>query len=95
MLIETPYKNGDIVTIKGTNGDEIIGRLDEESADQFTLNKPMLAVVHGEGIGMVPYVLTVSPETPIKLNRRNVAVTAKTAKPIADEYIKSTSSLAI
>jgi small nuclear ribonucleoprotein (snRNP)-like protein len=30
MLIEAPYKNGDIVTLKLTSGEELIGKLEEE-----------------------------------------------------------------
>ena len=31
MLIDTPYKNGDIVSIKLNSGEEVIAKLEEET----------------------------------------------------------------
>ena len=35
MLIETPYKNGDTVSLKLSSGEEIVGRLEEETPTKF------------------------------------------------------------
>ena len=95
MLIEAPYQNGDVVTIKTTGGEEIISRLVIEENGILTVSKPMTAVVHEQGIGMIPYLMTVSPNTNVKLNRSGLSVVAKTAKEIADEYTKQTSNLSL
>jgi hypothetical protein len=31
MLLETPYKNGDTISLKLSSGEEILGRLDSET----------------------------------------------------------------
>jgi len=95
MLVDPPMKNGDTVTVKLSSSEEIIGKFVNEDDKQIHLSKPMTAIIHENGMGLMPYVMTVSPETTIKFNKQLVIVTEKTAKPIADEYVKNTSSLAI
>ena len=95
MLVEAPYQNGDVITMKSASGEEIIARLIVEDNGILTVSKPMTAVVHEQGIGMLPYLMTVSPNTNVKLNRSGLSVVAKTAKEIADEYTRQTSSLSI
>jgi len=95
MLVEAPYQNGDVVTMKTSGGEEIIARLTIEENGILTVSKPMTAVVHEQGIGMLPYLMTVSPNTSVKINRSGLSVVAKTAKEIADEYTRQTSNLSI
>jgi hypothetical protein len=95
MLVEAPYQNGDVITMKSAGGEEIIARLIVEDNGILTVSKPMTAVVHEQGIGMLPYLMTVSPNTNVKLNRSGLSVVAKTAKEIADEYTRQTSNLSI
>lgn len=95
MLVEAPYQNGDVITMKTSGGEEIIARLTIEENGILTVSKPMTAVVHEQGIGMLPYLMTVSPNTSVKINRSGLSVVAKTAKEIADEYTRQTSSLSI
>ena len=93
MLVE-PRKNGDVVTIKTIGNEEIIGTQVDITNDHVIVNKPMTAIMHENGMGLMPYVMTVSPETKVKINKSLVVVHEKTAKPIADEYIKNTSTIA-
>ena len=95
MLVEAPYQNGDVITMKTSGGEEIIARLTIEENGILTVSKPMTAVVHEQGIGMLPYLMTVSPNTSVKINRSGLSVVAKTAKEIADEYTRQTSNLSI
>jgi len=55
MIIETPYKVGDTVSLKLSSGEEIVGRLDDESTTKFTLKKPMVLIMGAEGLGLAPY----------------------------------------
>jgi len=41
MLIEAPYKIGDVVSLKLSSGEEILGRLESEDTNNYTLKKPM------------------------------------------------------
>jgi len=42
MLIETPYKNGDTISLKLSSGEEVVARLEEERDDTLKLSKPLM-----------------------------------------------------
>jgi len=45
MIIETPYKVGDTVSIKLTSGEEVVARLEEEKDTSFILHKPLMVPI--------------------------------------------------
>jgi hypothetical protein len=49
MIIETPYKNNDTITIKTMAGEEIVARLVEENDKTVKVHKPMTIVASGQG----------------------------------------------
>jgi hypothetical protein len=94
MLIETPAKLNDVVTVKMVGGDEVLGRLhDERTDDYIELNKPLLVMMAQQGFGLVPYMLTAGPEAIIKIDRKHVVAFTKTFEDVAKAYIKQTTSL--
>jgi hypothetical protein len=46
-----------------------------------------------QGIGMVPYLFTVSPEKDIPLSKSTITVVVPTDKQAADQYIQSTTGI--
>jgi len=96
MLIETPYKNGDTITIKLVGGDEVVARFDDSAGpDEIKLIKPMVVMMAQQGFGFMPYVLTADPDTKITIPRSQILAIVKTHKPVADAYIKQTTGLTI
>jgi hypothetical protein len=93
MLIETPYKEGDTVSLKLSSGEEIVGRLDEETTTRFVLNKPMVLIMQQQGLGLAPFMFSVSPEAKFNILATTVTCVAKTEGEIADQYIASTSNI--
>lgn len=93
MLIETPYKIGDTVSLKLSSGEEIVGRLDDESTTKFTLKKPMVLIMGAEGLGLAPYMYSVSPDAKFQLLAATVSCIAKTETDIAKQYVSTTSSI--
>jgi hypothetical protein len=93
MLIETPYKVGDTVSLKLSSGEEIVGRLDDESTTKFTLKKPMVLIMGAEGLGLAPYMYSVSPDSKFQLLASTVSCIAKTETDIAKQYVSTTSSI--
>ena len=93
MLIETPYKVGDNVSFKLASGEEIVGRLDDESTTKFTLKKPMVLIMGAEGLGLAPYMYSVSPDAKFQLLAATVSCIAKTETDIAKQYVSTTSSI--
>jgi hypothetical protein len=95
MIIETPYKISDVVTIKILGGDEVVGRLTAIDNGTFTINKPHAVMMGQQGFGLAPYVLTAGPEFKINLKDEHVVCVVKTFEAVAKEYIKQTSGIMV
>jgi hypothetical protein len=93
MIIETPYRQYDTVTIKTISGDELVCRFIEENGDHLTVQKPLSVVVTQQGLGLGPFVFTVNPETKIKLNKNNILFVVKTDGEMAKQYVSSVSGI--
>jgi len=94
MLIQTPIKLNDIVSVKMVGGDEVIGRLlDERTEDYVEIGKPLVVMMSQQGFGLAPYILTAGPDTNVKLSKAHVIAIVKTFDQVGKEYIKQTSGL--
>lgn len=95
MLIEAPLKDGDTVTIKLSNGDEIVSRLVETKASGYVVSKPLAIMATPQGLGLGPFTFTVNPDTKIEIQKHAVIFVAKTDSDMAKQYISSTSGIKI
>ena len=93
MLIETPYKENDTITIKSTGGEEIIGKLVEISTDHYKLSKPLKVVMTQQGIGLGPLAFTIHPDSKVEIKKSAVLFIAKTDGEMAKQYIASTTGI--
>lgn len=92
MLFDKPVKNGEVVTVKLSNGEELIARFEEETDTDLVLSKVVVLAPGAQGIGMVPWLMSSEPSK-IKLNKSIILTHATTQKEIADKYIEMTSSI--
>lgn len=95
MLIETPYKAGDVVSIKLSSGEEMISRLEEEKADVLVLHKPMMVVAGPQGFGLAPFMFTVSPDAKLNIALKNVICIHRTESEMARQYTSKTSGILV
>lgn len=95
MLIDKGVTEGEVITVKLTSGEEIIGKLVEDSSTFLKLSKPLVLSMGPQGVGMVPYLFTVSPEKDIKIFKSTVTVYETTDKQFADSYISGTTGIAM
>lgn len=95
MLIETPYKAGDTVSIKLTSGEELIARLDEEKNDTFVLSKPLMVAATQQGLGLAPFMFTVSPDSKITISASKVVCINKTQEEFSKQYIQNTTGITV
>jgi hypothetical protein len=93
MLIETPYKVGDNVSFKLSSGEEIIGRLEAEDAKGYTVHKPMVLIAQQQGLGLAPFMFSVSPDSKFVLQATSVSCVAKTETEISKQYTTQTSGI--
>lgn len=94
MLIQTPIKLNDIVTVKMVGGDEVIGKLLDERTDEYVeLSKPLVVMIGQQGFGLAPYILTAGPDSSAKLDRNHIVTLVKTFDQVAKEYVKQTTGI--
>ena len=94
MLINKGFSEGDIITIKIINGDEIIARYEDETADTVTINKPLALTMGAQGLGMIPWVFLGDAET-ITLQKSHVFFVVQSKKDAADQYMQGTTGIAL
>ena len=93
MLIDKGVTAGEVVTIKLTSGEELIARLEEETATHFKLAKPMVLSMGPKGIGMVPYLITADADKSVKIRNATVTAIESTQKEFADSYTEQTTGI--
>jgi hypothetical protein len=93
MLIETPYKIGDNVSFKLSSGEEIIARLEAEDDKGYTVHKPMVLIAGKEGLGLAPFMFSVSPDGKFVLKSTAISCVAKTQSEISKQYTSQTSGI--
>lgn len=94
MLLEKPITEGDVVSIKLINGDEIIARLEKEDQSSVTINRPLALTMSGGGLGMIPWIFLGNKET-ITLKREHYFVMVPSKKDAADQYMEGTTGIAL
>ena len=95
MLIDTPYKENDVISIKLTSGEELVAKLLAEDANFATISKPLSLTATQQGMGLTPFMFTVDPEAKFKINQASIVCIVKTLDEMASNYIQSTTGLKI
>jgi len=93
MIIETPYKQNETITLKTAAGDEVVARFVEEDANTITVTKPLALMATQQGIGLGPWTFTVDPQHKLKLNKSAILFVHKTEDSMAKQYVSSTSGI--
>jgi hypothetical protein len=102
MLVEKPISNNDIVSIKISNGDELIAKFVETAADgSIVVSKPMLMVLgqspSGQpGVQMMPFfMLGAEKEGKFRLNPQHVVCMTKSNSEAKAGYVQATTGIAV
>jgi hypothetical protein len=95
MLIDKGVSEGEVITLKLTSGEEIVAKLVEDSAAYYKLKNPQVIGMGPKGPGLMPYLFTVDPDKEIKLLKTTVTVAEATDKSFADQFIQSTTGIAL
>ena len=93
MIIETPYKALDAITLKTTGGEEVVARFIEEDAQTITIEKPLAVMATPQGLGLGPFCFTVNPSAKVKINKSTLVFVHKTDGEMAKQYISSTTGI--
>lgn len=93
MLIDKGVSAGDVVTIKLTSGEELITKLVEEQSNYYRVSKPMTIAATPNGLGLIPYIITINLDKEVKIAKNNIAVIEETNKQFMTQYIESTTNI--
>lgn len=93
LLFRKPVVAGEIVTIKMQSAEELIARLESETADSITVSKPFTLTYSSGGVGMTNWIVTIEPGTHVTIPKDKIIVMAVSAKFASDQYIESTTGI--
>jgi len=94
MLISKGFSNGDIVSLKMINGDELIARFESETGDDITIDRPLALTMSREGLGMIPWMM-LGDKSLITLKKSHVFAVVSSQKDAADQYMQGTTGIAL
>lgn len=93
MLISRGYQEGDIVSFKLINGDEIIAKIILVDADSFEVSKPCTVMPGAQGMGLIQSLFTADSDITIRLQKSHVIMHAPSIDQIQKHYIKTTTGI--
>ena len=93
--IQMPYKDGDVVSIKLSSGEEMIATLVQENTTEVVVSRPRMLAAGDKGMILAPYMFTVNPDAKYALRLNSVICICKTEAATAKSYSTQTSGIAI
>jgi len=94
MLISKGFSNGDIISLKLINGDELIARFESENGDDITIDRPLALTMSREGLGMIPWMM-LGDKSAITLKKSHLFAVVSSQKDAADQYMQGTTGIAL
>lgn len=95
MLFEKKYGEGDVVTLKLSSGEEVLGKFVAEDMMSITLSKCLMIAMTAKGPAMAPILMTVDPDKDLTFNKNSITVITASDKDIAAQYTTQTTGIAI
>ena len=94
MLINKGVSNGEVVSIKLINGDELIAKFENDQGDEIVIHRPLALTMGSQGLGMVPWIF-LGDKDEITLKKSHVFAVVPSKKDAADQYIQGTTGIKI
>jgi len=94
MLLSKPkFEAGDVISLKLTTGEEVIGKFVSEDISELVLSKPVMLAMGQKGPAMAPIMMTVDPDKDYAINKNVIVLKELTDKNIADQYTFQTTGI--
>ena len=94
MLIKkSKFDVGDILSLKIVNGDELVGKLEEETEDAYIIDRPCTVIPSQQGIGLLQSLMTAEPNSVISISKQHVIMAAPTIDSMNKHYIQTTTGI--
>jgi nitrous oxidase accessory protein NosD len=93
MLINKGISPGEVVTIKVVTGEEIVAKYVEETSTGHKVSRPMVLSMTQKGLGMMPMLFTVDPDSDILINSASIVMITVTEADFAKQYTTSVTGI--
>jgi hypothetical protein len=94
LLINKGYTQGDIISLKLINSDELIAKFESENGDVIKIHRPLALTMSQGGLGMMPWMLLGSDEF-ITLKKSHVMAISASKEDAAAQYTQGTTGIAL
>lgn len=94
LLINKGYKQGDVVSLKLINSDELIAEFESETDEVVKLRRPLALTMNAQGLGMMPWMILGSDEF-ITLSKNHVMAISASKPDAASQYTQGTTGIAL
>ncbi len=86
-------KIGKIVSFKTTSGDEVVGRVMGQTADDISISQPVILAASQQGLAMVPFLMTADPKLDVSFKLSMIVCMADTTDQVADAYTENSTGI--
>ena len=93
MLIDKGYSEGDVVSFKLVNGDEIIAKIVETKVSSWMISKPCTIIPSPQGLGLVQSMFSAELNKNVELKAEHVMMHAEALQQMRDHYITTTTGI--
>lgn len=93
MLVSSTYKEGDIVSFKLVNGDEIVAKIAEIRGNSWLISKPCTVIPSPQGLGLLQSMFSAELNKNVELKSEHVMLHAETLQQIKDHYTTTTTGI--
>jgi hypothetical protein len=95
MLVrKSKYTEGDIISIKIVNGDELVAKFIKETDSGFVIKNPMTIIPAQSGLALVPSLFTVNGDKEMAIDYQHIMLSGETVEEMKNGYIKRTTGIA-
>ena len=93
MLIETPYKINDVVTIKLKSGEELVGKVEADDEKAIKVSTPLTLIATDKGIGLQQFLFTADISKAYVIKHDAITLITQTRAEFTEAYKKQTSQI--
>ena len=96
MLVET-RKKGDVITLKLTTSEELIGSYEDDDTDSYTIDRPFMIALTQQGMALIPWLQAVDMKSAraVKISKKHIVAVAEPQDQIAKEYNSQMSGITL
>lgn len=95
LVSKSKYKVGDVVSLRLITGEELVGKLTEETDTEYFLDRPLSLGQGPQGLGFTSCMITSASKADFSVQKAHVLLHTLTREEFADVYVESVSTIQI